>query len=171
MVLHLILFANSFLSNIQLFRMSSSIAEHWKVCNRSVLGCGWTRWIGLSEPDNSTVRSWNWQVWPWRCLCCTRNKNCVLSGWHNAWFLFCVGEGKASSTSRRCEQSRFDILLNVSHWLLLRKRNMMHCRAFYIKCIAAVYWCMMAITPALWPWGMCDNHRTCTMALRYLLWS
>ena len=62
MVLHLILFASSFLSNIQLFRVGSSMAERWNVCSRSVLGGGWKRWIGLSKPVNSTVRSWNWQV-------------------------------------------------------------------------------------------------------------
>ena len=111
------------------------------------------------------------QTWQRRCLRCTRNRNCVISAWHSSWFLFCVGEDKASPTSWRCEQSRFDILLNVSRWLLLRKRNMMHCKTFSIKCIAAVYWCMVAMTPALSPWGMCDNHRTCTMASRYLLWS
>ena len=67
--LHVIRFVRSFcVSNMKLFRMSSSIAQHCHACHRNVLGCAWTRWIGSRKMVNCTVARF-----------------CVVASWWGKW--------------------------------------------------------------------------------------
>ena len=94
--LHLIRFAWSCLSNIRLFRMNSSSAQHCNVCNRNVLGCGWKRCTGSSETVSCTVHSWNWQVltfartfcWTWLLLRRFAGRCCIVASWKK-WTCAC----------------------------------------------------------------------------------